>query len=119
MVACSRAEVLKFLYLPVLAVGIAFSPPAKGDPSPFAADTAVTLPTVSDTSVGALKSTAGEAPMTDRSLQADQSVAETSQSVLEKEDQAMTPAQLLERWGSFIKEASSRFNVPEAWIRAV
>src|ERR1700761_7075291 len=32
---------------------------------------------------------------------------------------AMTPSQLLNRWDGFITEASERFHVPKAWIRAV
>lgn len=39
-------------------------------------------------------------------------------SVFEKE-QAMSLAQLMDRWAPHIKEASSRFGVAEAWIRAV
>jgi hypothetical protein len=34
-------------------------------------------------------------------------------------EQAMSPAQLIERWSPFIKEASHRFGVSEDWIRAV
>jgi hypothetical protein len=32
---------------------------------------------------------------------------------------AMTPSELLSRWDGFITEASERFHVPKAWIRAV
>lgn len=32
---------------------------------------------------------------------------------------AMSPAQLLNRWNPFIKEAARRFGVPQSWIRAV
>jgi hypothetical protein len=32
---------------------------------------------------------------------------------------AMTPSELLGRWDGFITEASERFDVPKAWIRAV
>lgn len=39
-------------------------------------------------------------------------------SVYDKEA-AMTPSQLLGRWDGFITEASDRFHVPKAWIRAV
>jgi len=39
-------------------------------------------------------------------------------SVYDKEA-AMTPSQLLNRWDGFITEASDRFHVPKAWIRAV
>ena len=35
------------------------------------------------------------------------------------EESTMTPAQLLNRWNGFINEASTRFHVPAAWIRAV
>ena len=31
----------------------------------------------------------------------------------------MSPAQLLDRWDGIITEASQRFHVPKAWIRAV
>lgn len=34
-------------------------------------------------------------------------------------EQAMSSAQLIERWGSYIKEASSRFKISADWIRAV
>src|SRR5258705_12917940 len=34
-------------------------------------------------------------------------------------EQAMSPAQLIDRWAPLIKEASRRFGVAEAWIRAV
>jgi Transglycosylase SLT domain len=34
-------------------------------------------------------------------------------------EQAMTPAQLIERWAPFIKEASRRFKISADWIRAV
>src|ERR1700680_1718492 len=33
--------------------------------------------------------------------------------------QATSPATLIDRWSSFIKEASRRFGVSEAWIKAV
>ncbi|HMI95608.1 MAG TPA: lytic transglycosylase domain-containing protein [Micropepsaceae bacterium] len=45
-------------------------------------------------------------------------VASKAQSVLEKE-QALSPTQLIDRWTPFIKEASRRFGVAEAWIKAV
>jgi hypothetical protein len=35
------------------------------------------------------------------------------------EEATMGPAQLINRWDGFITEASQRFNVPKAWIRAV
>ena len=35
------------------------------------------------------------------------------------EESAMTQAQLLNRWDGIVNEASRRFNVPKAWIRAV
>ena len=35
------------------------------------------------------------------------------------EESAMTPAQLLNRWDGIVNEASRRFNLPKAWIRAV
>jgi membrane-bound lytic murein transglycosylase B len=35
------------------------------------------------------------------------------------EESAMTPSQLINRWDGIINEASRRFNVPKAWIRAV
>jgi len=35
------------------------------------------------------------------------------------QERAMSPAQLMERWTPLIKEASRRFGVAEAWIRAV
>ena len=34
-------------------------------------------------------------------------------------EQAMSPAQLIERWAPFIKEASRRFKISADWIRAV
>jgi len=34
-------------------------------------------------------------------------------------EQAMSPAQLVDRWTPFIKEASRRFGVAETWIKAV
>jgi hypothetical protein len=34
-------------------------------------------------------------------------------------ESTMTPAQLLDRWDGVIAEASQRFHVPKAWIRAV
>src|SRR5580765_4717014 len=108
MVFSSR-RVSKFLCLPVLAAGIVFSPASKGDPSPIADGTAILRPAIDEPSLGPVQSMAGEAPSVP---------AETLKSVLERE-RAMTSAQLLQRWDSFIKEASSRFNVPEAWIRAV
>jgi hypothetical protein len=35
------------------------------------------------------------------------------------EESAMTPAQLLNRWDAIINQASQRFHIPKAWIRAV
>jgi hypothetical protein len=35
------------------------------------------------------------------------------------EESTMSPAQLLDRWNGAIAEASKRFHVPQAWIRAV
>jgi hypothetical protein len=35
------------------------------------------------------------------------------------QEQAMSPSQLMDRWTPLIKEASRRFGVAEAWIRAV
>ena len=35
------------------------------------------------------------------------------------EESGMSPAQLLNRWDAVISEASQRFHVPKAWIRAV
>jgi hypothetical protein len=35
------------------------------------------------------------------------------------EERRMSPAQLLNRWDGFVAEASQRFHVPKAWIRAV
>ena len=35
------------------------------------------------------------------------------------EESIMTPSQLLNRWDGLISEASQRFHVPKAWIRAV
>jgi membrane-bound lytic murein transglycosylase B len=35
------------------------------------------------------------------------------------EESGLTPAQLLNRWDGMIDQASRRFNVPKAWIRAV
>ncbi len=35
------------------------------------------------------------------------------------EESTMSPAQLLNRWDGIITEASQRFHVPKAWIRAV
>jgi len=35
------------------------------------------------------------------------------------EEATMSAAQLLDRWDSIITEASERFDVPKAWIRAV
>ncbi|HEY0265141.1 MAG TPA: lytic transglycosylase domain-containing protein, partial [Rhizomicrobium sp.] len=35
------------------------------------------------------------------------------------EESTMTPAQLLNRWDGTVTEASRRFHVPKAWIRAV
>jgi hypothetical protein len=35
------------------------------------------------------------------------------------EEATMSPAQLLNRWDTFITQASQRFHVPKAWIRAV
>src|SRR5258705_1374637 len=46
------------------------------------------------------------------------SVASKAQSVFAQE-QALSPTQLLDRWSPLIKEASRRFGVAEAWIRAV
>ncbi len=46
------------------------------------------------------------------------SVASKAQSVFAQE-QALSPTQLLDRWSPVIKEASRRFGVAEAWIRAV
>jgi hypothetical protein len=36
-----------------------------------------------------------------------------------QKEKAMNPSQLLGRWASFIKEASHRFGISEAWIQAV
>ena len=35
------------------------------------------------------------------------------------EEATMSPAQLINRWDAFMTEASQRFHVPKAWIRAV
>jgi len=35
------------------------------------------------------------------------------------EESTMSPAQLLNRWDAVMMEASSRFHIPQAWIRAV
>ena len=35
------------------------------------------------------------------------------------QEQAMSPSQLMDRWAPLIKEASRRFGVAEAWVRAV
>lgn len=35
------------------------------------------------------------------------------------EEQAMGPKALIDRWQSFVTEASRKFHVPESWIRAV
>lgn len=35
------------------------------------------------------------------------------------EEQRMSPQQLLNRWDGFVTEASQRYHVPKAWIRAV
>ena len=35
------------------------------------------------------------------------------------EESTMSPDQLLDRWDGVITEASQRFHVPKAWIRAV
>ena len=35
------------------------------------------------------------------------------------QEQALSPAQLMDRWAPFIKEASRRFGVAETWIKAV
>jgi len=45
-------------------------------------------------------------------------VAPRTESEFEKE-QAMSPTQLMDRWAPFIKEASRRFGMSEAWIKAV
>lgn len=45
-------------------------------------------------------------------------VASATRSVFEKE-QALSSTQLMDRWTPFIKEASRRFGVAEAWIGAV
>lgn len=45
-------------------------------------------------------------------------VMRVSPTVYDKEA-AMTPSQLLNRWDNTITEASERFHVPKAWIRAV
>ncbi len=45
-------------------------------------------------------------------------VASATRSVLEKE-RALSPAQLVDRWVPLIQEASRRFGVAEAWIKAV
>jgi soluble lytic murein transglycosylase-like protein len=45
-------------------------------------------------------------------------VASSARSAFEKE-QALSPAQLMDRWAPLIKEASRRFGVAEAWIGAV
>src|SRR4051812_49052733 len=45
-------------------------------------------------------------------------VASKAQSVF-AEEQALSPTQLLDRWSPLVKEASRRFGVAEAWIRAV
>ena len=45
-------------------------------------------------------------------------VASATRSAFEKE-QKLSPAQLMDRWAPFIKEASRRFGVAETWIRAV
>ena len=34
-------------------------------------------------------------------------------------EQSMTASQLIDRWNAFVAEASQRFHIPEAWIRAV
>ena len=45
-------------------------------------------------------------------------VRSSAQSEFEKEH-AMSPAQLIDRWAPLIKEASHRFGISQAWIRAV
>ena len=44
---------------------------------------------------------------------------EPQQPSMFEEEQAMSPKALLDRWQSFITEASQKFDVPESWIRAV
>src|SRR6266478_1424167 len=45
-------------------------------------------------------------------------MASSAGSALAKE-QALSPAQLMDRWAPFIKEASRRFGIAESWIKAV
>src|SRR5258708_36314815 len=45
-------------------------------------------------------------------------VAPSAQSAFQKE-QALSPTQLMDRWAPLIKEASRRFGIAEAWIKAV
>src|SRR5262245_51708069 len=104
---------MKLLYVPIVVAGIVFSPLATGDLSPASADIVHLRPAIMEPSLGDTQTTPSTSLTTNRTV-----AAEMPQSVSEQE-QAMTPAQLVERWGSFIKEASIRFNVPEAWIRAV
>ena len=89
--------IAKLLYLPVLAAAGLFAPSSGAFPSPIPADhtPAPLISTIHRTVV-----------------------VSSTRSEFEKE-QAMSPAQLMDRWAPLIKEASRRFEVSEAWIRAV
>ena len=88
--------IAKLLYLPVLAAGL-LAPTSGAFPSPISAHhtPAPSISTIPRTVV-----------------------VSSTRSEFEKE-QAMSPAQLMDRWAPLIKEASHRFEVSEAWIRAV
>src|SRR5262249_36395350 len=108
-------SLMKLLYLLVVAAISVFSPLATSDLSPVSYGIGITglRPALIESSVGDAQSTSSTPPLADGSA-----AAKTLQAVFAKEE-GMTPTQLMERWDSFIKEASKRFNVPEAWIRAV
>jgi Transglycosylase SLT domain len=89
--------IAKLLYLPVLAAAGLFAPFSGAFPSPIPA---------------------GHTPTPLISTIHRTVVASSTRSEFEKEH-AMSPAQLMDRWAPLIKEASRRFEVSEAWIRAV
>jgi soluble lytic murein transglycosylase-like protein len=62
--------------------------------------------------------TQGAAATQSKNAAATVTPAHPVQSVFDKE-QAMTPAQLVQRWKSMVAKASRRFGVPVAWINAV
>ena len=89
--------IAKLLYVPMLAAAALFASSSGAFPSPIPADhtPAPLISTLPRT--GVVSSLPSEFA----------------------QEQAMTPAQLMDRWAPLIKEASRRFGVSEAWIRAV